>query len=271
MTDAEPVVGQLGEVWASIIDACEHLPARSWDLLTDCPGWSVKDQLSHLIGIERMIMGDPAPPAPGAFPGYVGNDIGRLNEAWVDSRRPASGPEVLAEFVEVTNRRIDAFTAMSVSEFDQVGWSALGQIPFRDFMRTRILDSWAHEQDIRRAVGGPGGRNGIGEKTTIDRCETTMPYIVGKRVAPPEGTSVLFTIAGPLGRRFSVVVREGRARLDSAVDSIPTTALTFDQEAFWLLGLGRASASDLQIAGRIGIEGDEKIGQDVIVAMAFIP
>ena len=72
-----------------------------------------------------------------------------------------------------------------------MGWSPVGEVPYREFMETRVLDTWAHEQDIRRALGRPGGRNGVGETVTLDRCEQTMPFVVGKRVAPPDGTSVL--------------------------------------------------------------------------------
>lgn len=49
----EPVVDQLAQVWASIVTACAQLETDHWDRATDCPGWTVKDQLSHLIGIEH--------------------------------------------------------------------------------------------------------------------------------------------------------------------------------------------------------------------------
>ena len=57
----EPVIEELTEVWASVVVACEQLDDEQWDRPTDCPGWSVKDNLSHLIGIERMLLGDPSP------------------------------------------------------------------------------------------------------------------------------------------------------------------------------------------------------------------
>ena len=31
-----------------------ELSDTEWALPTECPGWDVKDQLSHLIGIERV-------------------------------------------------------------------------------------------------------------------------------------------------------------------------------------------------------------------------
>ena len=241
----EPVIDALTEVWASVVAACAQLDAGQWQLGTDCPGWSVKDNLSHLIGIERMLLGDQAPPALTEVPAHVRNPFGALNEAWVGARRGAPGPEVLAEFVDTTNRRIDALSAMTTDEFDVVGWSPVGDAPYREFMATRVLDTWAHEQDIRRALGRPGGRNGAGEREVLDRCEQTMPYVVGKKVAPPDGTSVLFAVTGVLGRQIVVSVDGGRASLSAAVGRRPDGVPDH--------GPGRVLAALLRTAGCRGV------------------
>ena len=89
-------------------------------------------------------------------PAHVPNPFGEMNEAWVEARRTVPGAEVLAEFVEITDRRLDALRAMPAEQFDEVGWSPVGEVPYREFMETRVLDTWAHEQDIRRALGRPG-------------------------------------------------------------------------------------------------------------------
>jgi uncharacterized protein (TIGR03083 family) len=41
----------LAETWGSLAEACHALVDQEWALPTECPGWDVKDQLSHLIGI----------------------------------------------------------------------------------------------------------------------------------------------------------------------------------------------------------------------------
>jgi uncharacterized protein (TIGR03083 family) len=267
----EPVVDQMTEVWTSLVGACGTLKASHWDTPTDCPGWTVKDQLSHLIGIERMLLGDPAPPPLEKVPDHVHNAFGEMNEAWVAARRPRPGPEVLAEFVDTTNRRLEALRAMPAAKFDEVGWSPVGEVPYREFMETRILDTWAHEQDIRRAVGRPGGRNGVGEATTLDRCGRAMPFVVGKKVAPPEGTSVLFAVIGVMGRQLNVGMHDGRAMvLPVPPGQAPTVALTMDQEAFWRLGFGRVEPARLVANGQVRVEGDMAIGHKVLESMAFM-
>jgi uncharacterized protein (TIGR03083 family) len=270
-SDAEPVVAHLGEVWASLTSACEHLDDRQWGLSTDCPGWSVKDQLSHLIGVERLLLRDPPPPAPAPTPEHVRNPIGELNEAWVAARRPLPGDAVLAEFVEVTGRRLEALRAMRPDEFDVVGPSALGQVPYREFMEQRVMDSWAHEQDVRKALGRPGGRNGPGEAISLERCFRAMPFVVGKRVAPPDATSVRFDVNGELGRRVLVGVHGERASVvTSPSGGGPSVTLSMDQETFWRLGFGRVRPDEVFASGTVRVEGDVALGHRVLGAMAFM-
>jgi uncharacterized protein (TIGR03083 family) len=265
------VVDQLAQVWTSVTEACERLDTRQWELDTDCPGWGVKDQLSHLVGVERMLLGDPAPPALTERPAHVNNDFGALNESWIEARRAVPGDQVLDEFGEVSHRRLRALAAMGRADFDQVGWSPVGEVPYRQFMETRVVDSWAHEQDIRRAVGRPGGRDGAGEAIVLDRCAQTMPYVIGKRVAPPEGSRVLFVVTGALGRRISVTVTGGRAALyDPPPDDKPTVTLGMEQETFWRLGFGRVTAADALAGGQVRVEGDAQVGRRVLESMAFM-
>jgi uncharacterized protein (TIGR03083 family) len=267
----EPVVDQLAEVWTSIRGACDGLRPAQWDEPTDCPGWSVRDHLSHLIGIERMLLGDPAPPPLTTFPAHVRNPLGELNEAWVEARRSTPGPDVLREFTETADRRMEALRSMPVDRFDQVSRSPLGEMPYRQSMQIRVIDSWAHEQDVRRAVGRPGGRNGAGEAVVIDGCARNMAAIVGKEALAEDGSVVLFTISGLMGRQLAVAMEGGRgAFVDPDEVGEPTTSLSLDQEAFWRLCFGRVAPVRLLGTGQVQVGGDVVVGHRVLDAMAFI-
>jgi uncharacterized protein (TIGR03083 family) len=266
----ERVVEELDEVWASVVDACQDLGEAQWELSTDCPGWTVKDNVSHLIGVERMILGDESPPRPAELPAHVRNSFGELNEAWVDARRGVPGDEVLAEFVATTTRRLEALRAMPPAAFDVVGWSPVGDVPYREFMGTRVMDSWAHEQDIRRALERPGGRNRAGEQVALERCAKAMPYVVGKKVAPPDGTTVVFAVTGVLGTRLAVGVSGGRAAVLDAAPAEPTVTITLDEEAFWRIGFGRVDGPTQVDDGRVVLTGDAALGRSVLAAMAFM-
>ena len=98
-----------GERWQR---SAPTLSATEWALPTECPGWDVKDQLSHLIGIERAIMGEAVPEWDGPLGDHVKNDFAATNERFVAVRRALPGSAVRAEFVDVTTTRLaqlDAF------------------------------------------------------------------------------------------------------------------------------------------------------------------
>jgi uncharacterized protein (TIGR03083 family) len=267
----EPVVGALTEVWSSVIEVGEAIGPTQWDLSTDCPGWTVRDQVSHLIGIERMLLGDDPPPPLAVVPEHVLNPFAEINESWIDARRQTPGPEVLSEFGEVTARRLDQLRVMPSSRFDEIGWSPVGEVPYREFMDTRVIDCWAHEQDIRRAVSRPGGRNGLGEAITLDRCESVMPYVVGKLVRPPDDTVVLFAVTGVMGRQIELRMVGGRAQVvEGTPDDDPTTALHMDQDSFWRLGFGRVEPSRVLATGEVRVDGDVALGHQILESMAFM-
>ena len=160
---------------------------------------------------------------------------------------------------------------MSSDEFDVVGPSPVGQVPYREFMETRVIDSWAHEQDVRRALDRPGGRNGPGEATSLDRCVRAMPFVVGKRVAPPDGTTVRFDVVGDLGGQVLVEMDDSRASImDPAPDRPPTVVLEMDQESFWRLGFGRLEPETAMATGAVILDGDVVLGRRVLDAMAFM-
>lgn len=66
--NTEPVVDHLGEVWSSVVAACSQVTPEEWARMTACPGWTVKDQVSHLIGVEKMLLEEPAPPSCPRYP-----------------------------------------------------------------------------------------------------------------------------------------------------------------------------------------------------------
>jgi uncharacterized protein (TIGR03083 family) len=75
----------LAAVWASVGRLCSGLPASEWDLPTGCPGWTVKDHVSHLVDYEARALGRPAPRHdPGQLP-HVRNELGRANERVLQS------------------------------------------------------------------------------------------------------------------------------------------------------------------------------------------
>ena len=265
----EAVIDSLDEVWASIVAACSGLSAAEWDHATDCPGWTVRDQLSHLIGIESRLLGEPGPvPIGDPWPDHVRNELGADNEAWIVARRDRAGDEVLAEFVAIVRRRLGALRALSPADFDLVGPSPIGEVPYRDFMVLRVFDCWVHEQDIRRAIGRPGGAEGVGLAVTMARVRGAMGFVVGRRVGAAEGASVAFVDRSNARPILSVGVRDGRGVVLSDAPAEPSVVLALSEETFWRLGCGRIDP--LGAHAEVAIEGDTVLGRAVLENMNFM-
>src|SRR3981081_3855492 len=143
---AEEVIDLLRTCWGSIHELGDSISASEWDVATECPGWTVRDNVSHIIAIERKLLGLPDDPSPSEFPEHVKNDLGRFNEGAIERRRERSGADVLAEFVDVTAQRERMLEGMTSDQFDAPTWSPMGDMPYRQFMGMRLFDCWAHEQ-----------------------------------------------------------------------------------------------------------------------------
>ena len=261
----------LAETWGALAEVSFELSATEWALPTECPGWDVKDQLSHLIGIERSIMGDPAPEWDGPLGAHVRNDVAAMNERWVAVRRPLPGAAVRAEFVEVTGTRLAELAARSEDEWAVVGWSPVGDVPYAVFMEVRVFDSWVHEQDARRALDRPGGSGNRASALSLDRVQGAMPFVVGKRAGCAEGTAVRFEVSGPGldARAFTIAVEGGRARpVGDEVD--PAVTLSLSSIDFARLGCGRATAAQVEAAAGVALAGDAAVGRRVLGAMNFM-
>jgi uncharacterized protein (TIGR03083 family) len=265
---AEPVIELLEQEWSSIASLGDSLDAAGWDAPTECPGWTVRDNLSHLIGTENLLRGVPADPPVAEQPAHVRNDIGGFNEAAVDARRDRPGAQVLAEFRAVTAERLAALRALPAEKWDEIGPTPTGPDTYRHFMRMRVFDSWAHEQDMRRAVGRPGHLDGPVVELVLEWHRRNIGYVVGKRAKAPEGSVVRFDLAGAAAP-ITVAVRDHRAAVVGD-DVSPGTTLHLDVEAFNALLCGRWSAADATGRGRLRIDGDAALGLQVANAMGYV-
>jgi uncharacterized protein (TIGR03083 family) len=266
MSDRE-LVDKMERVWQSIAQLCASLDEGQWRLPTDCPGWSVQDQLSHLVGSESRLLGLPAPDHTPANTDHIRNDSGLRNEVVVDWRRSWPGARVLEEFREVTTQRLAALRAMTEADFDADTQTPIGPGKVRDLIQIRVYDAWVHEQDMRRAVGQPGHLTGPVAEHAVGRTALAMPYVVGRKVQPPDGTTVVFQVSGEAGDTLPVEMRDSRGHRLDGVPEAPTVRLDMDVETFICLGCGRWDPAAALESGKINIQGDRALGETVVAQM----
>ena len=269
MADRTQLVEGLGETWASMEEVGSALGEAEWDLPTGCPGWSVRDQFSHVIGAERTLLGQEAPPPVQPRADYVRNDMGVWNERWIAPRRPRPGADVLAEFHAVTAQRLEALAAMGDDDFAAPATTPIGPGTYHDFMTIRLFDCWVHEQDVRRAVGRPGHLSGQGAETTLATIQGSLPRTVAKLAGAPEGASVAFALEGPLAREWAVGVEGGRGRTLDTLPAEPSATIRTDLDTLVSLACGRSDPAHALADGRFDLEGDEQLARAVVSNLAF--
>lgn len=269
MSDTD-LVRHLEQVWRSMGELGDELSEAEWKTPTDVPGWSVQDNLTHITAIEWMILGEPMPEVevPDDLE-HIKNDAGRNNEVFVESRRALTGAEALAEFREVTGRRLADLGAYGPDDFDNESWTPMGPGKVRDLLPFRAFDSWVHEQDMRRAVGKPGDVDSEVADVAVERMVSTMAYVVGKKAAAPDGATVAFDIAAPPGRAFAVGV-DARAKVLDSVPADATARIVTDGMTFVRLATGRVDPGEVLADGSVRCEGDEALARRVVESMNFL-
>ncbi|MEV0355630.1 maleylpyruvate isomerase family mycothiol-dependent enzyme [Nocardia sp. NPDC050697] len=267
MTERERITGALVAQWQAIRALAAGFDAAQWTAPSPCPGWRTRDVIAHIVGTESTLAGAEPPELPDAAArAHVHNEIGALNERWVEHLRPLSPAELLERYDAVIGARTAALTAMTDAEFDAPSWTPEGPGTYARFMRIRIFDCWMHEQDLRTAIGRPGGTDTTAGEIAIEEMTGKLGYIVGKRAAAPARSTVTVVLTGGLGRTVPVLV-EDRARILETAPDDPTVTLTLPAPLFARLYGGRVTPAE--VADSVGIGGDQLLGHRVLDALAI--
>ena len=239
----------LEATWSSTISLCESLTDEEWSRDTGCPGWDVHDQIAHIVGIESDLLGRPS--AAGDSTDFVV----RL-EVGVTSRRALSSAELLDELRDVSGERLKVLRDADLKE---EGFSPFGPMEVGRFLGIRTFDSYAHEQDIRRAVGRSGHLEG---PVPVHARETILRGL--GRLGLPDESSLVFDISG-VAR--PIVFKDGKGLVVEDLPSSPTATLAMPLEAFIALGCGRSDADRAAAT----VYGDQAVGENVLGRMSVTP
>lgn len=274
-TDPAGLVDAWARTVRNVIDLGRTTRPGDADLPTDCPGWTVLDQVAHVAGAEAMVAGEPRPDVDVSGHAHVRHDFGALMESYVQARRGRSLEEVLDELEERLEERLRFHAGDS-------GWEAetipgpFGPTTWPQLLTFRSFDVWVHEQDLREALGRPGGLESAAASISMTSLFAALPRIVAKDAGVPPGNAVVVELTGPTTGRAGVRVEEqdGRARgiplftggPEEHPDVVATTLTMSTQVAGRLAG-GRRDPADLHVV----VQGDEDVAARVLRALAITP
>jgi len=272
-TDQQRLAGYV-DTWRSAVEnvvrLLRDLSEQEWAQPTDLPGWDVRAVAAHLAHLESELSGADQVRVKVPQLDHLTAPSARHTESGRIARDSLSNQEIVDELARSVESR-----AAELRESPPTDAAALPPITpggvhwnWETLLRNRPLDVWMHEQDIRRAVGRPGGMNSPAAVHTVLVLTTGFPYVVGKRVAPPVGTTVVLDVTGVHPVHLALQMNDrGRAVPSTAEPESPTVRLQMDVETFVILGGGRRPPEQLQVA----VTGDEGLGRRILDAMAVTP
>jgi uncharacterized protein (TIGR03083 family) len=272
-------LGELVEAYAQtvqhVIDLGRTMRPADAARPTDCPGWTVLDQIAHVAATEAMVAGEPVPEVDVSHHAHVRHSFGELMEKYVESRRGRDLEEVLDELEERLAERLSVYR--SGTEWAQVEVdSPLGRVRAGDRLGVRTFDVWVHEQDVREAIERPGGLDSAAAAHSVAQLFAALPRIVAKDAGIEPGNAVVLDLTGPTVGRAGARVEEhdGRARgiplFTGEADEHPdvvSTSLTMSTAVAGRLMGGRRSPDDLHVV----VHGDDDVARRVMAAMVITP
>jgi uncharacterized protein (TIGR03083 family) len=253
-----------------VVTLLRSLDDSDWSRPTDLPGWDVKGVASHLAHLESELAGVKQKRVELPERDHYTAPTSMYTELGLVARADLTGAEITDELEECARSRHEQLRADPPTDGKgdpprtpgKIGWD------WETLLSNRVVDVWMHDQDIRRAVGRPGDMNTPGAAHTVVTFTRAFPYAVGKRVAPPAGTTVVLDVTGVSPVHLAVEVNDsGRAVPLTTDPESPTVSLRMDVETFVVLAGGRRPASELSV----GIEGDAELGGRILKAMAVTP
>ncbi|WP_244930430.1 maleylpyruvate isomerase family mycothiol-dependent enzyme [Nocardioides sp. W7] len=259
------------EVWKQAVDdfvaLLESLPEQDWSLPTDLPGWDVRAVASHTAHLEGILAGGPEETAEVGEPAHVSGFLGLYTEIGVVNRRELPVSEIVEEIRQAAKTRYAMLRADPPTDASAKPEVIFGGVPWswETLLRNRPLDVWMHDQDVRRAVGRPGGMDGEPARHTAEYLAEALGFVLAKKVGATPGTTAVLELAG--SEPFAFTVNDaGRGERLPAVPPSPQVTLRMDRESFVCLAGGRRPAP-----GPVAVEGDAELGQRILDSLATTP
>ncbi|MEU1000802.1 MULTISPECIES: maleylpyruvate isomerase family mycothiol-dependent enzyme [Streptomyces] len=263
-----PALQPYADAWTHSIDAISELvqplPEAEWNRRTPCPGWSVRDVVSHVIGLDCEMLGDPRPIH--SLPRdlfHVTNEHQRYMEMQVDVRRHHTAPEMTSELEYVIIRRNRQLRNESRDPGTKVRGPLGSELTLEESMRRHAFDVWVHEQDLRTALGRPGDLDSPGALVARDVLLGELPRVVAEGAQAPRSSAIVFDVHGPV--EFLRTIRvdiQGRGTLETAPALGPAATLTLDWETYVRLACGRVTPES--VSDRLKTEGDPELAAAIL-------
>lgn len=130
------------------------LDPSAWSAPTRCTGWTVRDVVAHLVGVNRFWNASIASGAAGTPTRWlVGFDPAATPAAMVASMADADNTDLLGQFDDSTDQLLATIASLDEPAWSMVAESPAGHVSIRLLAQHALWDSWIHERDIALPLG----------------------------------------------------------------------------------------------------------------------
>ncbi len=185
-----------GAEYQRFIQLIESLSTRDWDRTTECPGWTVRDMVGHVVGAAESQASVRALLSQSRRAARLGKDrplVDRLNDVQVADHAGRDGDDLVARLRAVAPAAIRGRSRFprllrKMGAHDPVSGSmTVGDL--MDYVYTR--DTWMHRVDICRATDRS-------LELTPDHDGVLVRH-VAEQWADRHGHPVVLKLTGPAG------------------------------------------------------------------------
>jgi len=265
--DLQSLLDAYADALTSFHAVATGLQNTDWGRPTDCPGWGVREQVAHVLALERQLSGHPLPPRLPAYPAHVRGPSGEHMEAGIAALADVPTSELVTRLGRTIDEHLAQLRTLELAEDTTVVGTLGKPVPLLRFLPIRVLDVWTHEQDVRRATGRPGGLSGPAAQVSVGQIAALLPHVVGS-ATPQPGSSVAVVVDGEVPLTTTVSVgADGQADATDAAAPDATVTLRMSTETLGLLAGGRVDPA----AAAVEIEGDDALGRRVLGELAIAP
>lgn len=236
------LVDVVDDVLGTALSLARDINEREADLPTECPGWTVRDQLAHMVGLEQVLGGAPAPDVELPSLGHVESELDAFMERIVHVRRGLPLVAIADELAGMRSRRI-ADLRLAAQQGDPLVAGPVGERPLSAALPVRVFDLWAHEQDIRRAIGLPVRIDCPAADIALDRSIAAWSSALPQAAEGVDGVLVVRAAGSELA--------ETRIQLGDGGDA--WAVLAGDAGELTRLFCGRTPATPAHLSGDVGI------------------
>ncbi|HEX4699849.1 MAG TPA: maleylpyruvate isomerase family mycothiol-dependent enzyme [Actinomycetes bacterium] len=266
-TEMQTQLAAYADALRDVLAVAESVEADEWTLPTACPGWLVREQVAHVLAVERQLSGQPAPPRLETYPPHVRSPSGEHMEAGIAALRDLAPAELVTGLAGTVELRLAQLEDIDQDPATAVTGTLGTQVPLARFVPIRVLDLWTHEQDLRQAVGRPGGLDGAAARLSHDTMVGFLPHVVSQ-VGAPAGTTIALEVTGPLAVSVSVSVgADGAPAPVEHLDGPATATVRTDSWTFMRLTAGRVDPA----AADVDVDGDPELGARVLKELNISP